>query len=519
MSSDHPISVLPPASSIGNGGEENDFEEQPFNAIKSKGPSKDIPLVANRFHDYFDIVGKEIPGRKTRIFDTNTHRQIFSVLMDYAETLGRGEFENKSGTCSTTLVGAKGIGKTECFLNFVHLASTFVPNVIVIYINFHEIDSDGSLFRTLSLSQILEIELGKYGVCAIESKNGDLPRPLWLKLLVGLNKVNLRLLLLVDEFEQLYRCISCAKTSITTLNEVAAFGSQRSGRISVILCGSSAMMENLVSANASQLVLEEFKLLKENGIPNLNCTKYRIKWVNSATPVDLKALASILGIACDEQHLPYLRLVAYRTGCKPRSVQRLLKEIRTGAFLHGPSAPENTIDGWSTLSTKAIHLLRSLILDALWDKNANILHNIFGDGTKSEAEIVESICRVDWEKRLQPIKYSEVEEAWKKQIVEDEDLLGISDFDVLYGVLHLVDRCWLAFNEVEENSVPSQIYPCTLENLVGKVRQHAELSSIWSHGQAILRNVSASGSQFFDNSTIIDRGTTGAAASQFCTIC
>eukprot|EP01033_Poteriospumella_lacustris_P004726 gene4726-3387_t len=390
-----------------------------------------------------------VPGRNTIMFDTKTHRQIISVLLGHADALSRGMFVIQSGTCCSTLLGAKGIGKTECLLNFMHLANKIVANVIVVYVDFTGVGSDDSILRNESLSATLCREVRKFGVHVVAS-DPENPLPLVYRLLEALQWSGLRLLLLVDDLDQLYRCTLQPQTLISTLGELCAIGAQRTGSISVMLCGSSAMMENLISANATPLAREEFRLL-EWGVPNLNCTKFK---VSSIAPVDLEALASVLHMECSDDRRPYLRLVAYRTGCNPRRVQRFLDEL-------------------------------------LWDANQSLLDDMFGgDGDKSAADIVQAICTTPWETRLLPIKYAEVEEAWKKDTKGAERREGqdFRQFDVLYGVLHLVERCWLAFDGVE-NSAPNFIYPCSLESLVATSASEAKRQPIWKLCQEALHGM------------------------------
>jgi hypothetical protein len=125
----------------------------------------------------------------------------------------------------------------------------------------------------------------------------------------------------------------------------------------------------------------------------------------------------------------------------------------------------------------------------LWDANQSLLNDIFGrDGDKSAADIVQAICTTPWETRLLPVKYAEVEEAWKKDTKGAEEFQDFRQFDVLYGVLHLVERCWLAFDGVE-NCAPNFIYPCSLESLVATSASEAKRQPIWKLCQEALHRM------------------------------
>lgn len=263
------------------------------------------------------------------------------------------------------------------------------------------------------------------------------------------------------------------------------------------------MMEQLVSANASPLAKEEFQLLR-CGVPNLNNTKYKPERVYSVTPVDLEALASILGMECTQNRRPFLRLVAYRTGCNPRSVQRLMDETRSGV------PPELSL-GENTVSNPAFRQLRHTVLKLLWSVNQSLLADIFGgNGGKSEADVVQAICTTEWETKLLPVSYLEVEKAWKtdtKLSTNGE----LQPCDVLYGVL-LVDRGLLAFDGVEHGA-PSRIYPCSLESLIGTSVSETKRQSIWRQSQSALRDAATVSGTMLANPTAVAR-MAAVAASQ-----
>lgn len=120
---------------------------------KAKGTSKvttasGVEYVTKHF-------GKIIPGRNTILFDTKTHCQIISILLGHADALSRGVYENHSGTSSSMVVGAKGIGKTERFLNFMQLANAVVANVIVVYVDFSGVSSTILFFQRVAVSDVM----------------------------------------------------------------------------------------------------------------------------------------------------------------------------------------------------------------------------------------------------------------------------------------------------------------------------------------------------------------------------
>ena len=203
------------------------------------------------------------------------------------------------------LVGAKGIGKTSSLKAFVQLCPRVVPNLFTIYVNYNNVITSGQEFR-LSLISIVILRLRLLGVPIPEWREQEKsPKDNLLGFLL-LNK--LKVLILVDELDQLYK--NCDDVSLHTLHDLAALGNQPTGTISVLVCGSSAMMEALITCNADMNVRMEFPLLNK-GAPNLNETKYLTKRVYTTLPTDLDAVASMTGTETSVANKPWLRFVAF----------------------------------------------------------------------------------------------------------------------------------------------------------------------------------------------------------------
>jgi hypothetical protein len=62
--------------------------------------SKDIFENEKRFHLPYPL------------YKTRAHREMFSILLNQCSNLSKNNFQYKHGICSSTVVGAKGIGKT-----------------------------------------------------------------------------------------------------------------------------------------------------------------------------------------------------------------------------------------------------------------------------------------------------------------------------------------------------------------------------------------------------------------------
>jgi hypothetical protein len=72
----------------------------------------------------------------------------------------------------------------------------------------------------------------------------------------------------------------------------------------------------------------------------LNDNKFLTKRVYSSLPCDLESVASITGEALTEDSKPWLRVVAFCTGCTARNVGRILKEGDTVNVINRLACPE-----------------------------------------------------------------------------------------------------------------------------------------------------------------------------------
>jgi hypothetical protein len=440
--------------------------------------------ISTRINHVADIVGKTF-GRE-RIFDTRAHREIYSVLIGHLKNLHDGKYKGKQGVSCSTLVGAKGIGKTACFKTFTMLAK-FIRPAMVLYISFNNVLSDGSRLRTHSLARVISDELSKQGVVIAENNHLTTCE----NVIEGLIKGNRKLLVLIDELDQLYKLDgNSIPAAQSTIHDLAYFGNQSSGMMSILVCGSSALMENLITTNSNDQIRDEFPLLRSGAI-NLNSTKYRTKRVYSTLPTDIQAVESIAGYAEQfEEMVAFYRLVAYITGCSARNVERLLNDADDQSIIIGSSSPENSLTGASTLANSNISLLRKAILKRLVKKNRALLLEIFGSACYTSAEIVRNLALIRWEEQLQPLTYPEVELIWYK--LERKNRVQASQRgDLVYYVLHLTDRCWLSISGIRD-SRPEFIYPFSFSSLGAEIMSSSNKESL---SKMIAEAVKASGAK------------------------
>eukprot|EP00597_Dinobryon_sp_UTEXLB2267_P004553 CAMPEP_0170062438 /NCGR_PEP_ID=MMETSP0019_2-20121128/3667_1 /TAXON_ID=98059 /ORGANISM="Dinobryon sp., Strain UTEXLB2267" /LENGTH=539 /DNA_ID=CAMNT_0010268591 /DNA_START=19 /DNA_END=1639 /DNA_ORIENTATION=+ len=426
--------------------------------------------IPSRITHVADIVGKRFGCE--RIFNTKSHREIYSVLLGHLTNLHDGKYEGKQGVCCSTLVGAKGIGKTACFKHFTILAK-FVRPVILLYVSFNNILSDGSRLCTNSLARIIVEELARQGIYVTEDKNITTCE----RIIEALICENRKLLVLVDELDQLYKLDgNIFPAARSTIHDLVYFGNQPSGKLSVLVCGSTALMENLITTNSTDQIRDEYPLLKSGAI-NLNSTKYRTKRVYSTLPTDLKAIESIIGYPEKkfEENVALYRLVAYITGCSARNVERLLNDVDDSTII-GSTSPENSQSGANTQTNNNIALLRKEILKSLVAKNNNLMRQIFGTSTFTTAEIVKNLVLINWESQFIPLTFPEVEQIWFK-LERKKKVQSSQRGDLCYYILYLTDRCWFTINGIRD-SRPEFIYPFSFSSLGAEVMTSCDTDNL-----------------------------------------
>lgn len=414
----------------------------------------------------------------SQIYNTRAHREIFGLLISQVQNLTNGNYVNTQGVCSSMMVGSNGIGKTASLKLFSKLVPRIVSNVMTVYVSYN-LFFDREDLKNQSLSSLIAegMTANGYSVCC--------PRKLSLSesIIDSLENANLYLCILVDELDQLYKAHGREYPSaLATLSSLAYFANQPSGRVSVMVCGSTPFMENLITTDATLAIKEQFKLLN-TGALNLNRSKFRTKRVHSTLPTDLDAVGSICKLNfTSESEKQYARLLAFRSGCLPRNIDRILKDIDPRGEL---PQPENTLAGNNTMANEGIRLLKEKIVKKLLKKNRILFFEIYGSGNRRVHDVIKNVVTIPWETRFQPLDYSEVEQIWRKLLSKGE-ISTKTRGDLLYNVLHLSDRSWLIFDGIE-NSHPKTIFPSSLESLGNCVIESQSLLTFLDEQRVALR--------------------------------
>eukprot|EP01033_Poteriospumella_lacustris_P017414 gene17414-12450_t len=394
-----------------------------------------------------DILGKTLGDH--RVVDTRAHREIYSILFGQLKNLTNRKYVGTQGVCCSLMVGAKGIGKTACLKSFTTLAKYICANAFVVYLSYDAIHVQGSRLMSSPLSRVIREELTAQGLDIREDTRYEL--------------------------DQLYTLDGKAHPSATTtIHELAYFGNQPSGVVSVLVCSSSSFMETLITASAGAQLRSDFPLLSTGAI-DLNDTKYRTKRVYSPLPTDLETVHAIVGVeeASKNDNVPLYRLIAYVTGCSPRNVARLINEAEDEPSLVGCSAsPEACVTGADPLANETASNLRVAVLQALAKKNHRLLRKLFGRSTLTSSDILRNIATEAWETALQPLAFSDVERLWL-QLEQEQQVAG----DLCYYLLHLRDCCWLTLSGIRD-SKPELLYPFSLSRLAACVMSSHDAEAI-----------------------------------------
>lgn len=383
------------------------------------------------------------------LYDTRTHRDIYELLLAQSNNLIRDQYVNRQGECCVAMIGAKGIGKTTSLKAFVRLCQFSVPNLYAIYVSFNNVEED--IVLTSSLAEIiLKVLSDDLSVPLPTRANRDYSSRLYL--IRCLKESCLKLILLVDELDQLYK--STTQKALSTLHDLAYFGNQPTGCLSVVVCGSSAMMEALITTNASPAVREEFPLLSV-GAPNLNDTKFFTNRVFSSLPTDLVTVSVLSERNLSDETRYWTRLLAFAAGANARTIGRVCNGRVTGNVLSS-ICPDSHLSVTNTLYKAHLDSLRLQIHVSLYEKNKAMF-----DAWKDAADPFDAIgTTTQWEVQFQCLMYDEVVDVWRRLVregvVNESEAMNLND-----SLQHLSDRSWITIGSIV-NSHPEYIYPYSL---------------------------------------------------------
>ena len=352
----------------------------------------------------------EGPSPALPIFHTSAHAALLRVLVSHARTLAAGLYNGTNGAHCRTLVGARGIGKSALMRAFALVAPSAFPSLLPVYLTGHGILQPQHVLQAGHLQSAVAAAAAQQNVPFVALSNLPTGR---------------RLLLLVDEFDDLYRVPASApalvQNVLATLGMLGALGDRTDGNCSVLLCGSSSSTYDLVQGKSDRLG-REFPLAA-GGIPDLNCTKFdrlRLPAPLCNATLEVEAMAAAMaggrsgGVLGDAHLSSAARLLTFFLGAYPRAVARIavpqaVKGL-TGSLLASasPAIPPD-----SDFQHPCTGAFLSALLLRLGEENKELraLTRKF-DGSANFVAIMDPAC--PWELAVAPLTWQQVETAFQE---------------------------------------------------------------------------------------------------------
>lgn len=288
--------------------------------------------------------------------------------------------------------------------------------------------------------ELIEMEMKKRNIHIPERIRGDSADA---NLIQALEAAGKYVLLVVDEFEELYRVgpgdsplnqqrSASLRRSLHALRWLAE---QTSGRFLVVMCGSSASAIQLISNMADR---KEFP--GQESAARLNGTKFSTYVLPVATCKEVAFVQEMLGDMGISASFEEARLVAFGIGSIARQVNLFVEAMEEGmsggdAFAY---AHNRRMDAAAGLPPIHMVLFHKALLKRMREKNKDLLdklcdaHGVL-DGIK--------VVTTAWEKDFLPLTRMEVNSVWADIRHEHPDLFARINAESSLGMLQ--DLCLL----------------------------------------------------------------------------
>lgn len=337
---------------------------------------------------------------------------------------------------------------------WVAVCEAAFPDVIGLYITCEEMTDDSHPLSKQSLIEFIATHLRSRGLAVPVKPGGDVTVSVY----EALEDSGRFLLLCVDEIEELYRIAPSDaarfKLANKTLGNLQKMGSQRTGRVGVLLCGSSAVTPLLICGNASNFSTEFPRVI---GAPNLNGTKFREKRIESALPTDLRVVQDMLTVYLKRPvTMEEARIHAFVAGTAARSVFATAEAGLSTRVLQEP------VTGARTLKSDQGKLY-SALLRRMVSENSVLLNEICPRTLLD----LNAVASATWEAQFQPLTWHAVEEEWAR-LVADDGVIERRDANLTHLVYALCDKGWLLYDGIDV-CAPRRVYPCAV---IDVVREH-----------------------------------------------
>lgn len=394
------------------------------------------------------------------LFPTETHKDLAAFVLHHLNGLARPQGFPTNGVHGRTLLGAKGIGKSTLLRHIVEVSEVLHPNVVAAYVTCTDSSTEHLLLPVARhLVEIGVIDHLRSVEDAVEqSKLHDL-------IMEALHSKGKKLLLVVDEMDQLYRCVPNDPVTFVaarrSLSSLASLGDRGGSVCAVLLCGSSSVLPLLITANGSRNhgIVSEYPTVR--GAPNLNGQKYSVVRVPGGLPSDLDTALAVcrsLGDDCESQ----ARLALFIAGSTPR----LLQSAHTSSSLKNVEQAVDSSMSSHALSGRSRAFYEAVMAD-LRDANADLMKSVLKDGVVS----VELVATVPWETKFKPLSHHHLAKLWRRVCSEHPASAGTDDLEPMEPtlqseILRLCDKGFLAQDASKtDHGMPNAVYPVSAVSL------------------------------------------------------
>lgn len=385
-----------------------------------------------------ELLGELWPKEKR--FLTGPKRLIVQEIHNVVKSLTSNYFVGKSGSASRLLFGEKGIGKSNSLTLSVMAFYISYPNVVPIYVEYSG-SSDSHEYK----------EPHKL----ISDAMGFTPYKSISECVKELEQMNRYVLFVADEIDQIYNSKENESQRLRILLDLQEMGSQTSGRLYTIICGSASVTPLLISKNGihDEDVALEYPLI--GNCPNLNGSKFASFRLSSGKMIEKDMEVIAAAYKTKDTHVLY-----FLCGSNLRLINRVidalshteLKQGLTDTLSDLVCPPELWDQRANKMSMKCKALIESLNL-ALSKKNYKILKSVIRDHN--------NILKIQWISELKPLSKKEIEACVAGNILI---------------VNHLVDKGYFCGSPTLEALYPSK--PLDLVHFFPKYERQLKLNSL-----------------------------------------
>ena len=390
------------------------------------------------------------------LYDTESHRLLVKELDRRLRALDNGSQIGHNGAGTRCFVGAKGIGKSTIMENFTRATPKLASvNTTCCYISFNNIVSS-SRFESRTVMDVLNEEirkvLGQKHEKYVDSQS----------FAQYLYDNNHQVLLLVDELDQLYRQGNSQHVALyrKNLSELAYIGDDTSGVMACVVCGSSAVLPQLITSTVPVGLENEFTL---KDLPNLNGTKYRSTRIPSILPTNLKDATYMMSHRATKDKntsisSEMVKLFVFFYGANPRNMGLAQVHLQTDKKFPSPleiSDPSGSQQAASTMTNPIFREVYITVMRKLADVNKDIVLNARNACTGTFH--LEYIMNGEWASIFKPAHVSDLDCFIQNGV----DKIKIDKKQVQNALIHLHDHGYITI-EIIENGEWANAYPMSI---------------------------------------------------------